>query len=882
MTAEFAKPAVVAPLSPPPGKTGAEAALDAFLTYLAGKGLELYPAQERAILELFEGNHVILKTPTGSGKSLVAAALQYQTLCAGGQSVYTSPIKALVNEKFLSLCRDFGADHVGMSTGDATVNPGAPVLCCTAEVLANRALCEGPDAPINAVILDEFHYYAERERGVAWQIPLLALPQAQFLLMSATIGETAFFESELTRLTGRATVTVASTDRPVPLDFSYSEESLDEVVTALRDQGRLPAYLVHFTQRGAAETAQKLTSINFCTTEEKAALGEILAAQRWTSPFGRELRKYLRLGIGIHHAGLLPKYRILVERLAQENRLKIICGTDTLGVGVNVPIRSVVFTALSKYDGDKTRLLPVRDFHQIAGRAGRKGFDDEGFVVAQAPEHVIENRKLERKAAENPKKAKKLVRRKPPEKGYVHWDEASFRKLIDSAPEPLASSFDIHHGFVLNVLSREGDGCAALRKLIRDCHEPAAAKPRLRRRAWRLFRSLLDKDIVEILPEPDARGRKVRLHLDLQEDFSLNQVLSLYLVDTVERLDRDNPEYPSLVLSLVESVLENPDAILRKQVDRLKDELMRKMKAEGVPYEERLERLTQVEHPKPYREFIYNTFNEYAANHPWVGEANIQPKSIAREMFERYMSFADYVRAYGLERAEGLLLRHLSNTYKTLTQTVPDSAWDDEIEEMITYLEQLVRGTDSSLLDEWEMLRNPDYRPEESTTGTPARSERVRPLDPQRDAAAFERQARNALFQIIRPLASGDWETAAALLAELAGRPAEDAAPPPVVSRPEAEINDGRGTFPWHREALAAAVDPYFDDHTAIRLDPPARNRAHTRIFRDPLDEAWRIEQTLVDPDELNDWMLRFRWEPTAPENAALRLHLEFVGPATD
>jgi superfamily II RNA helicase len=294
------------------GAAGNEAILDGFLDYVAERKLELYPAQEAAILELIEDKNVILNTPTGSGKTLVASALHFKSLCQGRRSIYTSPIKALVNEKFLALCRDFGPDQVGMSTGDATVNREAPIICCTAEILANIALREGEQARVDQVIMDEFHYYADRDRGVAWQIPLLTLPQAQFLLMSATLGETAFFERELTSLTKKPTVTVKSSERPVPLEYNYSETPLDRVLEELVAEGKAPVYIVHFTQLECAQSAQNFLSLNFCTREEKNEIAVALEGVRFTSPYGPDIRKFLRHGVGLHHAGLLPKYRVLV------------------------------------------------------------------------------------------------------------------------------------------------------------------------------------------------------------------------------------------------------------------------------------------------------------------------------------------------------------------------------------------------------------------------------------------------------------------------------------------------------------------------------------------------------------------------------------------
>jgi superfamily II RNA helicase len=487
-------------LIPRDEKLSNDVLLGRFLEYVEGRQLQLYPAQESAILELFDEKNVILNTPTGSGKSLVATALHFQAIAKGRRSIYTCPIKALVNEKFMTLCREFGPDNIGLSTGDASVNRDAPILCCTAEILANIALREGAAANVQEVIMDEFHYYADRERGVAWQVPLLTLPQARFLLMSATLGDTTFFEEELTRLTGRPTVAVTSTDRPVPLEHAYSELPLAKTLESLVADGKAPVYVVHFTQLEAAQSAQDFTSLNVCTRDEKAVIANTLEGFKFTSPYGPEIKKWLRHGIGLHHAGLLPKYRVLIEQLAQKGLLKVICGTDTLGVGINVPIRTVLFTRLCKYDGQKTGILSARDFHQIGGRAGRKGFDDKGWVVAQAPEHVIENLKLAEKSARD---GKKTVKRQPPEKNFVNWDKNTFLRLMSAPPERLASRFQVTHGMLLNVLSRKGDGCAAMHKLIRDCHETPKARKAHTQRAWQLFRSLLDRKIVEFIPKTE-------------------------------------------------------------------------------------------------------------------------------------------------------------------------------------------------------------------------------------------------------------------------------------------------------------------------------------------------------------------------------------------
>lgn len=680
--------------------------LDAFLEYLIEAGIEPYDHQEEAILELFEGKNVILNTPTGSGKSLVALALHFRAICQKRRSFYTVPIKALANEKFLSLCETFGADNVGMITGDATVNAGAPVICCTAEILSNLALREGSKAQVDEVIMDEFHYYSDHERGVAWQVPLLTMPQARFLLMSATLGETEFFQREITDLTGAETVLVKSEDRPVPLEFEYSTTALEEKVEELVESGRAPIYLVHFTQLACARTAQNLMSRNFCTKSEKAEIAKVLEDADFKSPYGKEVKKLLRHGLGIHHAGLLPKYRVLVEKLAQRGLLKVICGTDTLGVGVNVPITTVLFTQLFKYGGQTTKILAVRDFRQISGRAGRRGFDEIGYVVAQAPEYVIENIKAEEKAAAKGKKSK-AQKKRPPEKGFVNWDEKTFLKLQTAPSEKLTSSFNLRHGTLLNVLSREHeDGCAELRRLIRVCHETPVKKKGLRKKAFALFKGLVEGKVLTIIPKEERTGpAKVELNVELQDDFTMNQALGLYLIETVLKLDPEEPKYVLNILSLIEAIVEDPAAVLRKQTDKIKTALMAQLKEEGMDYEDRLEALEEVEHPKPGKDFIYATYNEFVLANPWAKEAGVRPKSIVREMVEDWTSFEDYVKSYQIERSEAVLLRHLSDVYKVLVQTVPPTAKTEEVAEAEEFLSGIIRKIDSSLIDEWEKLR---------------------------------------------------------------------------------------------------------------------------------------------------------------------------------
>jgi len=857
-------------LIPPEDDVSSDTLLGGFLEYVEARKLQLYPAQEAAILELFEGRNVILNTPTGSGKSLVASALHFQSLAEGKRSIYTCPIKALVNEKWMALCREFGPDNVGLSTGDATVNRDAPILCCTAEILANMALRDGADADVADVVMDEFHYYSDRERGGAWQVPLLTLANTRFLLMSATLGETAFFEEGLTKLNGWKTVTVSAKDRPVPLEHRYSDLPLATTLETLVAEKKIPVYVVHFTQLEAAQSAQDFTSINVCTKEEKAVIAQAIEGFKFSSPYGPEIKRWLRHGIGVHHAGLLPKYRVLIEQLAQKGLLKVICGTDTLGVGINVPIRTVLFTRLCKFDGQKTGILTARDFHQIGGRAGRKGFDDVGWVVAQAPEHVVENLKLEEKSKRD---GKKVVKRQPPEKNFVNWDKQTFARLIAAPPERLQSRFAVSHGMLLNVLSRDGDGCRAMQRLIADSHESPKQKQAHRTRGWQLFRALVERGIVEFTTggapasstaagssqveravlEAGAPRRKLRINIELPENFSMDQTLSLYLLETIPLLNPDSPEYALDLLTLVESILEDPDFVLRKQLDRVKDQKMAEMKAEGVEYQERMDELEKCEHPKPCREFVYSTFNAFADKHPWVGQENIRLKSIVREMFEQFRSFGDYIKDYELHRAEGVLLRHINNVFKVLTKTVPDAAKNDTLREMEEYLRVMIRQTDSSLLEEWERMRDPNYvaRAEQKELRPPGAEEAAR--DVTRDVKAFTAAIRTRVFNFLRAVGNDDLEAALANLSSL-------------------EKLDG--TL-WTASELGQHFKLYFADHDYFRLDPEARNARHTYVVPAEDKLTWKVEQVLVDPEEHNDWVAEFSVDlaaSRAAEEPVLRL----------
>ncbi|MHA7275742.1 DEAD/DEAH box helicase [Arthrobacter sp. Hz1] len=794
----------------------------AFLEWTTSEGMNLYPAQDEAVLELVSGNNVILATPTGSGKSLVAVAAHFDAIARGKRSYYTAPIKALVSEKFFGLCETFGAANVGMITGDSSVNQDAPIICCTAEILANIALREGEQADVGTVIMDEFHFYSDPQRGWAWQVPLLELPQAQFLLMSATLGDMARFEEELTERTGRHSTTISSAERPIPLHFYYVETTVQESLEELLSTRQAPVYVVHFSQAEAIERAQNLMSVNVCSREEKDRIADLIATFRFSSGFGKTLNRLVRHGIGVHHAGMLPKYRRLVEQLAQAGLLKVICGTDTLGVGINVPIRTVLLTALSKYDGVRTRLLNAREFHQIAGRAGRAGYDTAGTVVVQAPDHVVENTRALAKAVgkfgDDQKKLRQVVRKKPPT-GFVSWGKPTYERLAAGTPEPLTSSFAVSHSMLLNLLERPGNPFSAAQRLLNENHETRASQLQLTRKAIGIYRSLVTAGIVEQLPEPDADGRSIRLKVHLQANFALNQPLSPFALASLELLDPESPTYALDVVSVIEATLEKPRQVLNAQEKKARGEAIGAMKADGVDYDQRMALLEEVTYPQPMAELLFQAFDVYRSGAPWLGDFELTPKSVVRDMYERAMNFGEYVAYYSLTRSEGILLRYLADCYKALRQTVPTEALREDLTDIIEWLGELIRQVDSSLLEEWELL----------AAGGRAESGAALELPPEPDSVtsnerAFRVMVRNEMFQRVKLFADEDDVALGAL----------------------------DGVSGWDADRWAEALDGYFGDYEDIDDGPEARGPALLIIEKVP--GSWKVRQIFKDPFGNHDW----------------------------
>ena len=797
---------------------GEEQALETFLEWVDARGITPWPHQEDALLALAAGNHVILGTPTGSGKSLVAEGMCFLGLATGKRCYYTAPIKALVSEKFFHMVDIFGRENVGMITGDSSINTDAPILCCTAEILANVALREGAEADVGCVAMDEFHFYGDPDRGWAWQVPLITMTNTQFLLMSATLGDTSAIAAALKERTGRTVDVIAHAPRPVPLTYQYTLDAPEATVELGLRKGEAPLYIVHFSQDEALGTARNLASYGVSTKEQREALKDAVKGTKFTTPFGKILQRLLQAGVGVHHAGMLPRYRLLVERLAQQGLLPVICGTDTLGVGINVPIHTVLLTQLTKFDGVKMRRLRSREFHQIVGRAGRAGFDTEGMVIALAPEFEIENHKAMVKAGDDPKKLRKLKKKKPPE-GFVSWNQQTFEHLIEKPPETLVPRMRITHSMVLSVVSRGGDARENVRQLIADSAQTPEEKAQLNARADEIFATLLEGGVV--LEQQDEKGRaNYVLTVDLPPDFALDQPLSPFLLAALDLLDPESESYALDVISLVEATLENPAKVLRAQEKRARSEAVALMKADGVDYEERVERLQEITYPKPLEGLLAQAFGIYCESVPWARDYELLPKSVLRDMVETASDFKTYIGRYNIAKSEGTLLRYLSDAFRVLVRTLPPDALDERLLDIIAWLGFMVRTTDSSLVEAWE---NAGDVPEA--------------LMPQLDATAIvadrhgmEVMVRNALFARVRLAALGN-------VAEL--------------GRLDGEW--GFGERRW-REAL----EDFHAAHEAISIDGNARSAAYfvTDPANEQTDHTWHATQIFLDEEGDGDFRI--------------------------
>ena len=877
--------------------TDDDALYEAFSSWASSTGRPLYRHQDESLIEILSGNHVIAATPTGSGKSMIALAAHFVSMAHGGRSYYTAPLKALVSEKFFDLVSLFGADNVGMVTGDVSLNADAPIICCTAEILANQSLREGPTLDADMIVMDEFHFYADPQRGWAWQVPLLELTRPQFIAMSATLGDTTVFRKQWTERTGRPTVEITDAQRPVPLEYDYVVDTLQDTVERLLSEGRHPIYIVHFSQKDAVDTASSLMDRKLVSPEVRSQIARELSSVSFTKGFGQTLRGLLSHGIGVHHAGMLPRYRRLVERLTQQGLLPVICGTDTLGVGINVPIRTVLLTSLVKFDGSKMRHLRSREFHQIAGRAGRAGFDTVGFVRVLAPEHEVEAARErarltaaqeaardEREAKRAKKKASK--KRSGPKEGQITWSRSTFERLRDAAPEALQSHFEMTHSTVLNVLGGAADAGRdpaehLVHLALHNDDQPLPANPHIRHLAD-IYTSLLQAGVVEHLSSSRAQElgvSRLQLVADLPDDFALNQPLSPFALAAFELLDPDSPTFALDVISIVEAVLEDPRPLLYAQENQAKAAAVASMKAQGMEYDERMAALEEISWPKPLEELLSPAFSVYARSNPWVGDLELSPKSVIREMIENAMTFTELISRYDVGRSEGVILRYLSDAYRMMRQVIPEEIMTEELESMISWLADLIRSVDSSLLDEWEAMMNGEELAEAEGGPSAVGAERAFGADESGVVAftanrhAFRNAVRRALFNFVELMSRDDVDG---------------------LERASAQAADSDGLFaeaaPWTGDDWDHALERYWAEHDWIDINQGARSQALCTLdekisgedilalmsfsARDnaiqrsrfealaravdeaPAGSVWLATQTITDPEGNMDWRI--------------------------
>lgn len=809
-----------------PAAASADDVLTGFEEYCAGMGIEPYPHQEEAALALAAGDHVIVTTPTGSGKSLIGLVALAAGRVRGGRVYYTAPIKALVGQKYEELLRAFGAENVGMLTGDGAHNGDAPIISCTTEILANIALRDGPEADVTCAVLDEFHFYADPQRGWAWQVPLLQLPHTQFVLASATLGDTTFFAADLERRTHRPVTTIAGTERPIPLTYTYSVDPVVEVISKLLAARQTPCYLVHFTQADAVDQAQALLAA--LPIRKNPARTAALSTFRFSRGFGKILSRLLRAGIGIHHAGMLPRYRRFVEHLAEQGLLDVICGTDTLGVGVNIPIRTVILTGLAKFDGERSRHLSAREFHQIAGRAGRKGFDIAGDVIVQAPEHVIVNRKALAKAGDDPKKVRKIVRKKAPP-GQVNWTEATFERLRDTAPERLNSQFRITHSMVLNVLMGRAQPVSVVADLLTDNHETDQRRSDHIRQAIHIYRSLRTGGLLDrprLSDDPNSPGYRRRgIRLLLPDDFALNQDLSPFALAAFELLDQQDPNFALDLISIIEATLEDPRPVLRALEKAARATAVAAMKAEGIEYAERMARLDDITYPQPLVELLDCAFETYASTNPWARDFELRCKSVARLMVERLMTFSEFIATFGLQRSEGVVLRYISDAYRALRSTVPAHLHNEEFHSYVQWLGAMLNSVDNTVVIAAAPRDSSGESDNSQLTDTMLRPAVAAAMFRRLELAQFER-----------------WDTLGAL--------------------------DERYPSNWWRTRF----DEYFADHADIGIGQASRAGQYLTIR--PEGTIWHITQVIDDDYGDHDWRLQATIDTEASRESG---ELEFL-----
>jgi hypothetical protein len=672
----------------------ADLELEFYERFFIDRGLEPYPVQERAIERIFRGESVLVTVPTGTGKTLMAKAGIHKALREGKRAIYTTPLRALTEEKFRELVEDFGEPNVGFATGDYRVRPEAPVQVLVAEILWNRIFGDRAVAPAEIVIMDEGHYFNEPERGYVWEQSIIALdPRAQLVILSATVGEADAFCQWVYLCRRVPMALVESFDRRVPLRHDFRELYLLDLVRELVAAGDVPAIIFTFSREQCFERARLLKSCpRFTTDEERVRIGELSSGVLLDRGFAKDLWPLLQHGIGVHHAGILPRYKQLVERLTLERLLKIVVSTETISAGINLPARCVVFPELRKHIQGKSRLLTSAEYHQMSGRAGRPQFDSEGLAVTLAPEEVVHDIREEQRAAKKGRfsvdeerlrrSAYARARSDAQRRGDVTWDPEAHTRLVRGQPAPLRSQTRITAEQILaiglpdlTVEQLPGEALTGEEPALPEPELPASMKldivavidhlllePRQRVQAQkRLAQVTANLRALEII---DERGVQQRGEVVGQ----LRGVDGLFVYHCLMTRDLDHAQCRALCEYLLDH-----DAIhkqlTRKEREQRKEWIRNRLRERRreepqltwedveAEYEERFPReLTPVE--QAHAELLARL------PHPELHGGKVA-KAIWAEMDDGGLSFMEMVEKHTLQAEEGNLFTYLARVMKT-------------------------------------------------------------------------------------------------------------------------------------------------------------------------------------------------------------------------
>jgi hypothetical protein len=696
--------------------------------FLLSRGLEPYPVQEQAVTAIFAGKSVLVTVPTGTGKTLMAKAALFRAVGRGERAIYTTPLRALTEEKYRELCADFGDENVGFATGDYKVNREAPIQVEVAEILWNRIVADKHVAPAEIVVMDEGHYFNDPERGYVWEQSIIGLdPRVQLVILSATVGHADRFCQwvEVTRRVPMALV--ESRERKVPLVHEYREEMLIDTVRDLAHGGDVPAIVFVFGREQCFEVARLLKSCRrFTTDEEKAKIDAMCDEALLPSGEAKELRPLLTHGIGVHHAGILPRYKQLVEQLALERLIKFVVSTETIAAGINLPARTVVFPSLRKFIKQQPRMITAAEYHQMAGRAGRPQFDDRGLAITLAPEQVVSDLKKELKdAAKRPAydeaKVKKTVygraRADAQRKNDLIWTPETHAELVRGEPAELRSKTKISAEQVLAIglpdltAAKIPQSEAELRMAEAERSLPPSMRldivtvienllltERERKELLKVLAQLVDN--MKALGVLDEHGKQVSGEMIRQ----LQGMDGLFIYYVLFNHQLDYEELRQLVEYLIDH------DIIQRQLDRKGEDekrewmrnKLRELRLENphVTWDD-VEAQYEAEHPRQFTK-IELIHGEFAAKvpHPEL-HGGKKAKNTWAQLEDGGLGFLEFVEKHGLEHEEGNLFSYLVRVMNFATK-LGEASQLPEFSDMAERVRKLLARIDLRLVeDRW-------------------------------------------------------------------------------------------------------------------------------------------------------------------------------------